>query len=111
MKDCFPSGFADHQLVRAKDLSRQAALFWLTALHKTYRLRQSKMKPKRRNATMNARRAKEILESADTVNVTYLGQPVMIQHVDEKEETARIYEKQQPEIEKTVPLSSLHESV
>ncbi|MFC3886145.1 H-type small acid-soluble spore protein [Bacillus songklensis] len=60
---------------------------------------------------MNARRAKEILESADTINVTYLGRPVMIQNVDENNETARIYEKQHPELEKTVPLNSLHESV
>lgn len=60
---------------------------------------------------MNAGRAKEILDSADVVNVTYLGHPVIIQHVDEEDETARIYEKKHPDIEKTVPLSSLHESV
>lgn len=60
---------------------------------------------------MNAGRAKEILDSADVVNVTYLGHPVIIQHVDEEDGTARIYEKKHPDIEKTVPLSSLHESV
>jgi len=35
--------------------------------------------------------------------------PVMIQHVDESNETARIYEVKNPERELTVPVNSLEE--
>jgi small acid-soluble spore protein H (minor) len=58
---------------------------------------------------MEAGRAQQILESADEISVTYLGHPVIIQHVDDENGTARIYEKKHPDIEKTVPLTSLHE--
>jgi small acid-soluble spore protein H (minor) len=42
-------------------------------------------------------------------NVTYQGIPVYIQHVDEQNESARIYPLDQPENEQSVPLNSLIE--
>ncbi|MFX3623424.1 MAG: H-type small acid-soluble spore protein [Ectobacillus sp.] len=58
---------------------------------------------------MNIARAKEISESGKTVSVSYQGMPIMIQHIDEKNETARIYAVHNPEQEYTVPISSLTE--
>ncbi|MBM7653963.1 H-type small acid-soluble spore protein [Neobacillus cucumis] len=58
---------------------------------------------------MNVGRAKEILESADMINVTYDGTPVIIQHVDEATKMARIYSRQDPENEKDVPVLNLIE--
>jgi small acid-soluble spore protein H (minor) len=58
---------------------------------------------------MNAGRAKEILESPIIMNVTYEGKPIIIQQVDEDSGTARIYFRENPEEEMTVPLTSLME--
>lgn len=58
---------------------------------------------------MNKQRAQEIVESPETITVTYQGVPVYIQHVDEKKETARIYPLNQTEKEQEVPLHSLIE--
>jgi small acid-soluble spore protein H (minor) len=58
---------------------------------------------------MNVGRAKEIAESAEMINVTYEGTPVIIQHVDEKSKMARIYSKIQPEHERDVPVLNLIE--
>ncbi|RRJ65834.1 small acid-soluble spore protein H [Paenibacillus oralis] len=58
---------------------------------------------------MNSQRAKEIVASPTMVNVTCDGVPIYIQHVDEKNETARIYPLDEPEQEKEVALSQLHE--
>ena len=58
---------------------------------------------------MNIGRAKEILESADNIVVTYEGSRVLIQHVDEREKTARIFWRENPEQEKTVPVMNLIE--
>lgn len=58
---------------------------------------------------MNVQRAKEISESMETVNVTFQGMPVMIQHIDEQSETARIYDATNPSRELTVPVNSLEE--
>jgi small acid-soluble spore protein H (minor) len=58
---------------------------------------------------MNTQRAKEIAASPVMANVTYEGVPIYIQHVDEKNETARIYPLGQPANEQTVPVSSLQE--
>ena len=58
---------------------------------------------------MNVGRAKEILESADMINVTYDGTPVIIQHVDENTKMARIYTRQDPEKERDVPVLNLIE--
>lgn len=58
---------------------------------------------------MNSQRAKEIVESSETINVTYNGEPIYIQNVDENSEMARIYPLNQPEAEQDVPLSTLKE--
>ncbi|MFJ5717034.1 H-type small acid-soluble spore protein [Neobacillus novalis] len=58
---------------------------------------------------MNIGRAKEIAESADMINVTYDGNPVIIQHVDEATKMARIYSKKDPENERDVPVLNLIE--
>ena len=58
---------------------------------------------------MNSHRAKEIMESPDTISVTYQGQQIYIQNVNDMEETARIYPLDHPEEEKDVPLNALHE--
>ncbi|WP_025150590.1 H-type small acid-soluble spore protein [Bacillus sp. H1a] len=58
---------------------------------------------------MNIQRAKELSESSEQTNVSFQGMPVMIQQVDESNETARIYEVTNPERELTVPVNSLEE--
>ena len=58
---------------------------------------------------MNTQRAQEITESADMVKVTYNGAPVYIQHVDQQNETARVYPLDDPQAEKEVPVSQLQE--
>ncbi|WP_059171812.1 H-type small acid-soluble spore protein [Bacillus sp. FJAT-27445] len=60
---------------------------------------------------MNVGRAKEIMESADNITVTYEGSRVIIQNVDEKQKTARIYWREIPEQERTVPVLNLIEEV
>ncbi len=58
---------------------------------------------------LNIQRAKEIVESPVMINVMYEGNPIYIQHVDEQENTARIFPVDEPEQEKSVPLDSLKE--
>lgn len=58
---------------------------------------------------MNVQRAKQISESMEEVNVTFQGMSVFIQHIDEKNETARIYDATNPARELTVPVNSLEE--
>ncbi|QGQ98148.1 H-type small acid-soluble spore protein [Paenibacillus psychroresistens] len=58
---------------------------------------------------MNKQRAIEITNSPVMINVTYNGIPVYIQHVDEMQETARIYPIDQPQNEHQVSLDSLSE--
>ncbi|MBT2691890.1 H-type small acid-soluble spore protein [Bacillus sp. ISL-55] len=58
---------------------------------------------------MNIGRAKEIVESADMINVTYDGAPIIIQHVDETTKMARIYSKSEPDVERDVPVLNLIE--
>ncbi|MFJ7725981.1 H-type small acid-soluble spore protein [Neobacillus sp. NPDC097160] len=58
---------------------------------------------------MNVGRAKEIVESADVINVTYDGTPVIIQHVDEATKMARIYSRTDPDHEQEVPVLNLIE--
>ncbi|ALC88669.1 spore protein [Bacillus sp. FJAT-18017] len=60
---------------------------------------------------MNVGRAKEIMESADNINVTYEGKRVLIQNVDESAKMARIYWKEDPEQERDVPVLNLIEDV
>lgn len=58
---------------------------------------------------MNIGRAKEILESADVIAVSYEGDSVIIQNVDEATKMARIYYRNNPETEKDVPVLHLIE--
>jgi small acid-soluble spore protein H (minor) len=58
---------------------------------------------------MNKQRAQEVAASPVMANVTYNGVPIYIQHVDDKNESARIYPLDQPENEQEVPLNSLNE--
>lgn len=58
---------------------------------------------------MNIQRAREISESPVMANVTLDGTPVYIQHVDENNETARIYPLGDPQSELDVPVRSLVE--
>lgn len=58
---------------------------------------------------MNAQRAQEISVSPIMANVTYQGEPIYIQNVDEQNEMARIYPLNQRENEQSVPLNSLIE--
>ncbi|MGC8227605.1 small acid-soluble spore protein H [Pseudobacillus badius] len=58
---------------------------------------------------MNKQRAKEIADSPIMKHVTYQGMPIYIQHVDEENETARIYRLDEPEHEQTVSLNNLEE--
>lgn len=58
---------------------------------------------------MNIQRAKEIAASPVMANVTYNGVPIYIQHVNEENETARIYPLDQTENETIVSLDSLTE--
>jgi small acid-soluble spore protein H (minor) len=58
---------------------------------------------------MEVNRAKQIVESGDIVRVTYEGKQVYIQHVDEKDEMARIYNQENPDKEMVVPIRLLHE--
>jgi small acid-soluble spore protein H (minor) len=58
---------------------------------------------------MEVIRAKQIAESGDIVHVTYEGRQVFIQHVDEKNEMARIYDQENPDKEMVVPIRLLHE--
>ncbi|MUT64693.1 small acid-soluble spore protein H [Paenibacillus sp. NEAU-GSW1] len=58
---------------------------------------------------MDVQRAKEIAISPIMENVEYNGARIYIQHVNEENETARIYPIDQPEQEQDVPLRSLIE--
>ncbi|HDR4419329.1 TPA: H-type small acid-soluble spore protein [Bacillus cereus] len=58
---------------------------------------------------MKIQRAKELSVSSEQANVSFQGMPVTIQHVDESNETARIYEVKNPGRELTVPVNSLEE--
>ncbi|MEX2460038.1 MAG: small acid-soluble spore protein H [Paenibacillaceae bacterium] len=58
---------------------------------------------------MNKQRAIEISNSPVMANVTYDGVSIYIQHVDEMNDTARIYPLNQPEKEQEISLNSLKE--
>ncbi|TCM92616.1 small acid-soluble spore protein H (minor) [Paenibacillus sp. BK033] len=59
---------------------------------------------------MDINRAKEIAASPVMEDVRYNGVPIYIQHVDDANETARIYPLSEPEQEMEVPLRSLAEA-
>lgn len=58
---------------------------------------------------MNNKRAREIMESPETINVTYNGEMIYIQNVDDTNDTARVYPLNNPEAEQDVPLRMLKE--
>lgn len=58
---------------------------------------------------MNIQRAQQIASSPVMANVLCDGTPVYIQHVNEQNETARIYALSHPEEEREVPLYTLTE--
>lgn len=58
---------------------------------------------------MNVGRAKQIIESPEEIIVHYQGEPVWIQHVDEKQETAQVYTRENPDEELTVSVAELKE--
>ncbi|MBO0995013.1 H-type small acid-soluble spore protein [Bacillus sp. SD088] len=60
---------------------------------------------------MNRQRAEEIVQTGDIKHVTYEGERVYIQRVDEHNETARIYPLDDPQKEMDVPLTQLVEKL
>ncbi|WP_084315734.1 small acid-soluble spore protein H [Thalassobacillus devorans] len=58
---------------------------------------------------MNAQRAQDIAFSSDMANVTYNGESVYIEHVDETNGTATIHPLHSPENKQSVPVDSLQE--
>lgn len=58
---------------------------------------------------MNKQRAKEISESPVMKHVTYNGQQIYIQHVNEQTDMARVYPLDDPSHEFDVQVSSLQE--
>ena len=58
---------------------------------------------------MEPQRAKEILESPDTINVMHDGVKVYIQNLNEETEIARIYPLDNPEYVQDVPVGELDE--
>ncbi|OEH93271.1 H-type small acid-soluble spore protein [Bacillus solimangrovi] len=58
---------------------------------------------------MNIQRAKEIVESPETIEVLYNGTKIYIQNVDEKKDTARIFPLDQPSNETEVNVDQLIE--
>ncbi|WP_093042723.1 small acid-soluble spore protein H [Thalassobacillus cyri] len=58
---------------------------------------------------MNAQRAQDIAFSSDMVQVTYNGESVYIEHVDETSGTATIHPLNNPEQKQSVPVDNLQE--
>lgn len=58
---------------------------------------------------MHVQRAQEIAASPVMANVTFNGERIYIQNVDDRNETARVYPLDQPEKEQTVSLNELTE--
>jgi len=58
---------------------------------------------------MDKQRAKEIRESENLINVTYNGDPIYIQNVNENNETASVYELENPQKQHQVSVEELQE--
>ncbi|MBK1811914.1 H-type small acid-soluble spore protein [Clostridium sp. YIM B02505] len=58
---------------------------------------------------MDRRRAEEILSSPDIINVTYKGEQIYIERIDDTKEIAYIHPLNQPTGSEQVPLGSLQE--
>lgn len=59
--------------------------------------------------TINLQRAQEISSSPNMVNVSYNGQSIYIEHVDQQNGTATIHTLDEPNNKQSVSVSSLHE--
>ncbi|ANC75798.1 spore protein H [Fictibacillus phosphorivorans] len=59
---------------------------------------------------MNVSRAQQIIESEKEIVVLYNGTPVWLQSVDENNQTARAYTREQPDHELDIPVNELQES-
>ncbi|MQR96166.1 H-type small acid-soluble spore protein [Fictibacillus phosphorivorans] len=59
---------------------------------------------------MNVSRAQQIIESEKEIVVLYNGTPVWLQSVDENNQTARAYTREQPDHEMDIPVNELQES-
>ncbi|MFZ7120090.1 MAG: H-type small acid-soluble spore protein [Eubacteriaceae bacterium] len=58
---------------------------------------------------MDKQRAREIVSSPNMVNVTFNGEQIYIEKVNDRMETASIHTLNQPENKQTVPLDNLIE--
>jgi small acid-soluble spore protein H (minor) len=58
---------------------------------------------------MDLNRANQIVRSPEKVKVTFQGEPVWIQTIDEETQTARVYAESNPDKERTVPVRDLKE--
>ncbi|ALA68782.1 spore protein [Geobacillus stearothermophilus 10] len=58
---------------------------------------------------MELLRAKRMAEAGEIVSVMYKGKQVVIQHVDDEREMARVYFTDEPEHEQDVPVRLLEE--
>jgi small acid-soluble spore protein H (minor) len=58
---------------------------------------------------VNTGRAKQIVDSPTEIQVHYQGVPVWIQNVNEGDETARVYTRDNPDDEKVVAVAELNE--
>lgn len=58
---------------------------------------------------MDIGRAKQIVESPKEIEVHHQGVPVWIQHLNEAEETARVYTRENPDQELEVSVRELNE--
>ncbi|AXI09966.1 small acid-soluble spore protein H [Oceanobacillus sp. 143] len=58
---------------------------------------------------MDAQRAQEITSSPDIIDVTYNGEAIYIEHVDEQNGTATIHFLNEPNNKQSVSVTSLNE--
>ncbi|MFC2946888.1 H-type small acid-soluble spore protein [Virgibacillus sediminis] len=58
---------------------------------------------------MDKQRAKEIRQSENLINVTFRGNPIYIQNIDEQNETANVYMLENPQETHRVSLGELQE--
>ncbi|WP_202077480.1 small acid-soluble spore protein H [Caldalkalibacillus salinus] len=58
---------------------------------------------------MDAQRAQEIASSPDMVNVTYNGEPIYIEHVDQDKGVATIHSLNEPNQKQSVTIDGLTE--
>jgi small acid-soluble spore protein H (minor) len=60
-------------------------------------------------ATMDSKRAQEIASSPTMANVTYNGQSIYIEHVDQQNGTATIHPLDDPNTKQSISVTSLEE--